>query len=131
MGKRDPRFDAYIAKSADFAKPILHHLRKIVHKGCPEVMEEMKWSMPHFSHKEIFCGMAAFKQHATFGFWQSGLLAARVKETPKLGAEAMGNFGRLATFCFMKAVRKNKKALATAVTWTAEGESRNWKYEAC
>ena len=58
MGKRDPRCDAYIAKSADFAKPMLDHLRKIVHKGCAEVVEEMKWSMPHFSYKGMFCGMA-------------------------------------------------------------------------
>jgi hypothetical protein len=63
MGKRDPRVDAYIAKSADFAKPILSHMRKIVHQGCPEVVEEMKWSTPHFSYKGMFCGMAAFKAH--------------------------------------------------------------------
>jgi hypothetical protein len=36
--------DAYIAKSADFAKPILRHLRKVVHAGCPGVEETLKWS---------------------------------------------------------------------------------------
>jgi hypothetical protein len=95
MGKKDPRVDAYIAKSADFAKPILKQLREVVHQGCPEVVEEMKWSFPHFSYKGMFCGMAAFKQHATFGFWKHELLVERVRGLPRLGADAKGQFGRL------------------------------------
>jgi hypothetical protein len=59
MARKDPRIDAYIAKSADFAKPILKHLRKMVHAGCPEVAETLKWSMPHFDYKGVMCGMAA------------------------------------------------------------------------
>ena len=42
MGKHDPRVDAYIAKSADFARPILEHLRAVIHEGCPEVAEAIK-----------------------------------------------------------------------------------------
>ena len=52
MVRMDPRIDAYIAKAAPFAQPILKHLRKIVHAGCPEVEETKKWSLPHFDHKE-------------------------------------------------------------------------------
>ena len=63
MGKRDPRVDAYIAKSADFAKPILNHIRAIVHEACPEVEETIKWSMPHFEYEGILCGMGSFKEH--------------------------------------------------------------------
>ena len=37
MGKKHPGIDAYIAKSADFAKPILKRLRKVVHTACPDV----------------------------------------------------------------------------------------------
>ena len=48
MGTRDPRVDAYIAKSADFAKPILEHLREVVHAACPDVEETMKWSFPEW-----------------------------------------------------------------------------------
>jgi uncharacterized protein YdhG (YjbR/CyaY superfamily) len=48
MGKRDRRVDAYIAKSADFAKPILRHLREVVHEGCPDADEAIKWGMPFF-----------------------------------------------------------------------------------
>ena len=37
MSKHDPRVDEYIAKSADFAKPILNRVRKLVHAACPDV----------------------------------------------------------------------------------------------
>jgi len=90
----DPRIDAYIARQADFARPILEHLRSAVHSACPEAEETLKWSMPHFLYKgQMLAGMAAFKAHATFGFW-------RAKEVlGETGAErdAMGQFGRLAS----------------------------------
>lgn len=90
MATKDPRIDAYIAKSADFAKPILKHLRKIVHAGCPGVDETMKWSMPHFDYKGVMCGMAGFKQHCVFGFWKEALIFDRDKVAEKT---AMGSFG--------------------------------------
>ena len=74
MGKKNPRVDAYIAKAAEFAKPILNHLRAVVHEACPEVEEEMKWSSPCFTYKGMFCGMAAFKEHCAFGFWKGALI---------------------------------------------------------
>jgi len=74
VASKDPRIDAYIAKSANFAKPILKHLRKVVHAGCPEVEESMKWSRPHFDYKGVMCGMAAFKEHCVFGFWKADLI---------------------------------------------------------
>lgn len=90
MAAKDPRIDAYIAKSADFAKPILKHLRKVVHASCPQVEETMKWSMPHFDHKGVMCGMAAFKEHCAFGFWKGELVLGRDKQEEKSG---MGSFG--------------------------------------
>jgi uncharacterized protein YdeI (YjbR/CyaY-like superfamily) len=90
MATKDPRIDAYIAKSADFAKPILKHLRKVVHAGCPPVEETMKWSMPHFDYKGVMCGMAAFKEHCAFGFWKVDLILDRDKQAEKNG---MGSFG--------------------------------------
>ena len=89
---KDPRIDAYIAKAAPFAQPILKHLRKIVHAGCPAVTETMKWSMPHFDYKGIMCGMAAHKQHCSFGFWQRAALALDGKGED---ADGMGQFGRI------------------------------------
>ena len=94
MGK-DPRIDAYIARSADFAIPILNHIRKRVHAACPEVEETMKWSMPFFLHKGILCNMAAFKQHCTFGFWKESLIFDRDKGGGNKQDEAMGQFGRI------------------------------------
>src|SRR5262245_16429143 len=95
MAIKDPRVDGYIAKSADFAKPILKHLRKLVHAACPAVEETLKWSMPAFMHKGILCGMAAFKQHCTFGFWKNKLLFANDPAARKRADEAMGQFGRI------------------------------------
>lgn len=89
---QDPRIDAYIARQAKFARPILEHLRAAVHAACPEAQETVKWGMPHFLYKgRILAGMAAFKGHATFGFWRA---KGTVGETGVEG-EAMGQFGRL------------------------------------
>lgn len=90
MGTRDPRIDAYIEKSADFAKPILRHIREVVHSAVPEVEETLKWSMPAFMHDGILCGMAAFKGHAAFNLWKGSLIVG--SDTDR---EAMGQFGRI------------------------------------
>ena len=90
MGKRDPRVDAYIAKAADFAQPILTEIRATVHASCPDVEETMKWSFPHFVYKGMLCGMASFTQHATFGFWKGSLVVVNGRS-----ADAMGQFGRI------------------------------------
>ncbi|WP_373991509.1 YdeI family protein [Duganella sp. BuS-21] len=91
MSTIDPRVDAYIAKSADFAQPILEHLRAVVHATCPEVEETMKWSFPHFMYKGMMCSMASFKAHCAFGFWKAELLMA----DDEVKREAMGHFGRI------------------------------------
>lgn len=92
MANHDPRIDAYIARSADFARPILEHLRERVHATCPEVEEGIKWSMPFFSYKAApMCMMAAFKQHCSFGFWLSKEVTGGSDE------DGMGQFGKLAS----------------------------------
>ncbi|TFW15543.1 YdeI/OmpD-associated family protein [Duganella callida] len=93
MPTTDPRVDAYIAKSADFARPILEHLRAVVHAACPEVEETMKWSFPHFMYKGMMCSMASFKAHCAFNFWKAELLMER----EQINREAMGHFGRIAS----------------------------------
>jgi uncharacterized protein YdeI (YjbR/CyaY-like superfamily) len=95
MGTRDPRVDAYIAKSADFARPILSHLREVVHTGCPDVHETIKWGFPHFDYKGIFCSMAAFKGHCAFGFWKGSVLAQKHPELAAAEEPAMGQLGRI------------------------------------
>jgi uncharacterized protein YdeI (YjbR/CyaY-like superfamily) len=89
----DPRVDAYIDnKAADFAKPILRHLRKLMHEACPDVVETTKWSMPFFDYKGPLANMASFKAHCAFGFWKQSLM-----ESDAIPAEktAMGTFGRI------------------------------------
>jgi uncharacterized protein YdeI (YjbR/CyaY-like superfamily) len=91
MGTRDPKVDAYIAKSADFAKPVLKELRDRVHEACPDVQETTKWSSPFFEYHGVLCNMAAFKEHCAFGFWKGQL----VVEGNGKNAEAAGQFGRI------------------------------------
>jgi uncharacterized protein YdeI (YjbR/CyaY-like superfamily) len=92
MGTRDARVDAYIAKSAEFARPILTHLREVVHAACPGVEETMKWSFPHFMYKGMLCSMASFKGHCAFGFWKGALI---VGDGDGGAEKAMGQFGRI------------------------------------
>ncbi|MDB5047979.1 MAG: hypothetical protein JWO30_1050 [Fibrobacteres bacterium] len=136
MGKKDPRIDAIIAKSADFAKPILTHIRKLVHQGCPEAEETLKWGMPHFLYGgEILCGMAPFKAHAVFGFWKGSLIVPagkgvkagtepRASKNGKSEAKAepgMGQFGKLTS---VKDLPNDKTMLGyikTAMTLNDQG----------
>jgi len=90
MSNHDPRVDAYIAKAAPFAQPILEHLRAQVHAAVPNVQEAIKWGFPHFLvDGRMLCHMAAFKAHCGFGFWRRDQI-----ETGQEG-EALGQFGRI------------------------------------
>ena len=74
MKNTDPRVDDYIARSQAFAKPILIRIRALVHDGCPDVEETMKWSFPHFTYHGVLCSMASFKAHCAFGFSKEPLM---------------------------------------------------------
>jgi hypothetical protein len=68
------------------------HARNIVHAAQPGIEEAVKWGMPAFLWKgKIVAGMAAFKAHATFGFWHGEAVTGRrhVEDT------AMGSFGKM------------------------------------
>jgi uncharacterized protein YdeI (YjbR/CyaY-like superfamily) len=95
MGKKDKKVDAYIAKSAPFAGPILSRLRELVHKACPEAEESIKWGFPHFSYKGMLCSMAAFKNHCSFGFWKGALMKDPHKVMSIVGKTSMGSFDRI------------------------------------
>jgi uncharacterized protein YdeI (YjbR/CyaY-like superfamily) len=75
MNKHSPEVDAYIARSAEFSRPILTKIRRLFHKACPGIEETIKWGFPHFEYKGIVGSMAAFKKHACFGFWKGRLLS--------------------------------------------------------
>src|SRR5690349_4690981 len=96
MPSTDKRIDAYIEKKADFAKPILKHIRDLVHKACPEVEETIKWSMPFFDYKgSTMCNMAAFKEHCSLGFWKAKLMNDPHSILQVTDRGAMGNFDRI------------------------------------
>lgn len=113
MPKKNPQVDAYIAQAAPFAQPILKHLRKVVHAGCPAVEETIKWGFPHFDYKGNLAGMAAFKAHCSFGFWKGALLFG-----PEIAErdDAMGHFGRIARLSDLP----NEKTLTGYVRKAAE-----------
>jgi len=94
MEKYDPRIDAYIEKAADFAKPILLHIRQLVHGAAPQITETVKWGMPFFDYKGPVCQMASFKQHAAFGFWKATSLNDP-QGIINAGEAAAGSFGRI------------------------------------
>ena len=92
MATRDPRVDAYIASTPDFARPILIHLRELVHRNCPQVEETLKWRMPTFMYHGMLAGMAAFRQHCSFGFWKHELVVGKELAGSPQG---MGQFGKV------------------------------------
>lgn len=95
MSRRDKRVDAYIAKSADFAKPILAHLRELVHQACPQVEETIKWGVPHFTHQGVMCALAAFKSHCHFGFWKGELIFDGKEDSAQSGIKARERLRRI------------------------------------
>ena len=88
MENYNPAIDEYIAKSPAFAKPILAHWRKTIHKTCSTVIEAIKWGIPHFDYKgEVMCIFAAHKKHCSFSFWKAVLMKdTRLQENHKLKA---------------------------------------------
>ncbi|ALN62573.1 hypothetical protein GLA29479_1699 [Lysobacter antibioticus] len=122
MGQPDPRIDAYIVKAAPFAQPILEHLRAVVHAACPQVEEAIKWGMPSFVYRgKLMCGMAAFKQHATFGFWQgANIVGAR----QSADSDAMGQFGRLSKIGDLPGKRELTRLVKQAMALIETGVTR-------
>jgi hypothetical protein len=92
---KNPAVDAYIAKSAPFARPILARVRALMHEACPQIEETIKWGVPHFEYQGIVGNMAAFQRHAAFGFWSRKLLERELgkgaaKLFPPPGDSSMG-----------------------------------------
>jgi hypothetical protein len=117
MPTRDKRIDAYIARTRPFAQPILKQLREQVHASCPDVEETLKWSHPSFEYKGMLCGMAAFKEHAVFGFWKHDLV---VGDDPK-AREAMGSFGCLKSTSDLPSKAQFARYVKTAMRLNDEG----------
>ncbi len=108
MPTKDARIDLYISKSADFAKPILNHLRELIYLTCPDVVETTKWGFPHFDYKGPMCSMAAFKQHCAFGFWKASLMKDKSLVANAESESSMGHYGKITS---LKDLPSDKKII--------------------
>lgn len=105
----DPRIDAYIAKAAPFAQPILTHLRAAVHAAHPEFEETIKWGMPHFTYRgKNIVGLAAFKAHCAFAIHGDGRQASDDNR-------AMGQYGKIAKMADLPGDNALKSKLIEAI----------------
>lgn len=87
MTQYNKEVETYISKSADFAKPILEHLRKIIFETCSDVEENIKWGTPHYSYKgDHICMMAGFKNHCSFSLYKAEFMKDKqIAESVKAG----------------------------------------------
>ena len=120
MSKKNPRVDAYIAKSADFAKPILSRIRKLAHIACPDVEETIKWNSPFFMHKGILIAMSAFKQHCALIFWKNKLIfgkeaASQRKRFHHITSAADLPDDKILTGYIRKAIELNEAGIKSSV----------------
>jgi uncharacterized protein YdeI (YjbR/CyaY-like superfamily) len=121
MGTRDKRVDAYIAKSAEFAKPVLSHLRELVHQACPGATETIKWGFPHFDYHGLLCSMASFKKHCAFGFWKAKLMSNYLMELQPVGETAMGHLGKITSVKDLPSDTRLRKYIKEAVRLNESG----------
>ncbi len=123
MAEKNKAVDAYIAKSAPFAQPILKHLRSLVHEACPATEEKIKWGFPHFDyHGEMLCSMAAFKQHCAFGFWKAALMKEVSLMDNARQETAMGHLGKISSLKDLPADRKLKSWIREAMKLNETGQ---------
>jgi uncharacterized protein YdeI (YjbR/CyaY-like superfamily) len=117
----DPRIDAKIAAAAPFAQPILKHLRALVHKACPEVVETIKWGMPSFTlNGEILCIVGDFKGHCAFVFWHKDMKAVLGAAGEK-AESAMGSLGKITSLADLPGDAAMIRYLKKAAEFNASG----------
>jgi uncharacterized protein YdeI (YjbR/CyaY-like superfamily) len=124
LGKKDPRVDAYIAKSAPFAQPILKKLRRIIHAACPGVAETMKWSCPFFEFHGILCGTPAFKAHCAFLIFHKSL--RKTLEQAGVSTDALGSLRRITRTADLPSDAILKRYVATAARLLESGVKSPW-----
>jgi uncharacterized protein YdeI (YjbR/CyaY-like superfamily) len=117
----NPKVDEYIEKAAPFARPVLEHLRTLVHQACPEVTEEIKWSRPFFMHRGQMLGnISAFKAHCSFGLWGSEI-AAVMRKDGILSSEGMGSVGKITSLKDLPADKALLGYIRQAATFVESG----------
>lgn len=113
--EQDPRIDAYIEKAAPFARPILTHLRTLVHEALPDIGETIKWGMPHFTvGGKNLAGIAAFKAHCAFVIHGAGRQG--MERDP-----GMGDYGKITDLADLPPAGELKAKLLTAAEVIRQG----------
>ena len=120
--KMNPKVDAYLMKAQPFARPIMTHLRELVHKACPEVEETIKWSRPFFVYRGAILGnMSAFKEHCSFGFWGEEI-GAVLRAEAVLKDGSMGSLGRITSLADLPADKKMLGWIRQAAAFVDSGQ---------
>lgn len=121
MPSTDPRIDAYIANAGRFARPILTHLRRLIHATCPAVKESIKWSSPFYEYKGILAATPSFKAHCKLVLWKSKLVFKDLpaKDNPDKKLRNLTSLAdlpseRILTNCLKRAVALNESTVKLA-----------------
>lgn len=72
--------DRQIAALPGWCGKHMAHLRKLIHRADPEIVEEWKWSTGVFNHDGMVCALGAFKNHVKINFFKG----ASLKDPDKL-----------------------------------------------
>lgn len=108
--KKNKAIDQYIVSREEFARPILDHLRALIHSAV-DVEETLKWSMPHFMYNgKILISIAAFKQHCALVI----PVLSQIETDIKIDRSAMGQFGRITTLKDLPSDARLKKIIKEA-----------------
>lgn len=106
--------DKYIASAPVYARPILTHLREVIHATLPETEEAIKWGHPFFMYRGLMlANMAAFKHHCSLGLWGRDV-ADKLRADAVYDREAMGVLGKLTSVKDLPSDRDLKNYFRTA-----------------
>jgi uncharacterized protein YdeI (YjbR/CyaY-like superfamily) len=124
MGKKDPRVDAYIARSADLAKPIVMRLRTLVHTACPDEAARLNEDGIRVA-KTPGPPRKPLRMPADFA------RALEMNATARKTFEAFSPSHRreyIESITEARTDATREKRLQTSLEWLGEGKVRNWKY---
>lgn len=128
MPKRDPRVDAYVAKSRDFAKPILTSLADLPSDGVLSgyIKEAMR-----LNEAGVKVPKSPPKKKKTIPM--PPVLQRALQKNAKAQA-AFESFSPSHKYEYLewitdaKTEETRQRRVDTAIQWMAEGKPRNWKY---
>lgn len=125
MATLNPKVTEYIAKSADFAKPILNHLREIIHSTCLDVEEDIKWGTPHYSYKgDHLVMMAGFKSHCSFSLYKAELMKDKAIQDSVKAGKKFGYMDKLKSLDELPAKKVLIAYIKQAMELNASGKAK-------